>query len=58
MKPQLANLKTHLYKQILASLRLLKSSDNMDLQLNKQFDYAHILYKGALHAKPSASLNG
>lgn len=44
-KPQLANLKTHLYKQILASLRLLKSADSLDLQLNEQFDYAHILYK-------------
>jgi hypothetical protein len=47
-KPQLANLKTHLYKQILASLRLLKSSDSIDLQLNEQFDYAHILYKKGL----------
>ena len=47
-KPQLTNLKTHLYKQILASLRLLKSSDSIDLQLNEQFDYAHILYKKGL----------
>ena len=47
-KPQLANLKTHLYKQVLASLRLLKSADSMDLQLNEQFDYAHILYKKGL----------
>ncbi|HYF29642.1 MAG TPA: hypothetical protein VD993_00835 [Chitinophagaceae bacterium] len=47
-KPQLANLKTHLYKQLLASLRLLKSTDSMDLQLNEQFDYAHILYKKGL----------
>jgi len=47
-KPQLYNLKTHLYKQILASLRLLKSSDSIDLQLNEQFDYAHILYKKGL----------
>jgi hypothetical protein len=47
-KPQLANLKTHLYKQLLASLRLLKSSDSLDLQLNEQFDYAHILYKKGL----------
>jgi hypothetical protein len=43
-KPQLANLKTHLYKQIMASLRLLKSADSLDLQLNEQYDYAHILY--------------
>ncbi len=47
-KPQLANLKTHLYKQILASLRLLKSADSLDLQLTEQFDYAHILYKKGL----------
>jgi hypothetical protein len=47
-KPQLANLKTHLYKQVLASLRLLKRTDSLDLQLNEQFDYAHILYKKGL----------
>src|SRR5688572_12311149 len=47
-KSQLSNLKTHLYKQILASLRLLKSADSIDLQLNEQFDYAHILYKKGL----------
>jgi hypothetical protein len=50
-KPQLANLKTHLYKQLLASLRLLKSADSLDLQLNEQFDYAHILYKKGLFAQ-------
>jgi hypothetical protein len=48
-KPQLANLKAHLYKQLLASLRLLKSTDSLDLQLNEQFDYAHILYKKGLY---------
>ena len=47
-KRQLYNLKTHLYKEILASLRLLKSADSLDLQLNEQFDYAHILYKKGL----------
>jgi tetratricopeptide (TPR) repeat protein len=47
-KRQLYNLKTHLYKQILASLRLLKSADSIDLQLHEQFDYAHILYKKGL----------
>ncbi len=50
-KPQLANLKTHLYKQLLASLRLLKSADSLDLQLNEQFDYAHILYKKGLFSQ-------
>jgi hypothetical protein len=47
-KTQLSNLKAHLYKQVLASLRLLKSADSIDLQLNEQFDYAHILYKKGL----------
>ncbi len=47
-KPQLSNLKAHLYKQLLASLRLLKSAESIDLQLNEQFDYAHILYKKGL----------
>jgi hypothetical protein len=47
-KPQLSNIKVHLYKQLLASLRLLKSHDSLDLQLNEQFDYAHILYKKGL----------
>ncbi len=47
-KEQLSSLKSHLYKQILASLRLLKSADSIDLQLNEQFDYAHILYKKGL----------
>jgi len=47
-KIQLSNLKAHLYKQILASLRLLKSAESIDLQLNEQFDYAHILYKKGL----------
>jgi hypothetical protein len=32
----------------MASLRLLKSTDSLDLQLNEQFDYAHILYKKGL----------
>lgn len=47
-KPQLANIKVHLYKQLLASLRLLKSAESIDLQLNEQFDFAHILYKKGL----------
>ena len=49
-KPQLANLKAHLYKQILSSLRLLKTTDNIDLQLSEHLDYARILYnKGLKH---------
>ncbi|MEX6688866.1 hypothetical protein QTN47_15265 [Danxiaibacter flavus] len=51
-KPQLANLKTHLYKQVLASLRLLKSTENIDLQLSEHLDYARVLYNKGL--KPQA----
>ena len=49
-KQQLPNIKAHLYRQILASLRLLESSDNIDMQLHEQLDYARILYnKGLYH---------
>src|SRR2546423_8444495 len=47
-KPQLANLKTHLYKQLLASLRLLKSTENIDLQLSEHLDDARLLYNKGL----------
>src|SRR4249920_1389413 len=32
-KPQLSNTKAHLYKQLLASLRLIKTQESIDLQL-------------------------
>ena len=48
-KPQFANLKVHLYKELLASLRLLKSTDSIDLQLHEQLDYARILYNKGLY---------
>ncbi len=48
-KPQFANLKAHLYKEVLASLRLLKSSDSIDLQLHEQLDHARILYNKGLY---------
>jgi hypothetical protein len=48
-KPQLSNLKTHLYRQLLASLRLLKRTENIDLEFNEQLDYARILYYKGLY---------
>ena len=49
-KEQLANRKMHLYKQILASLRLLESNEHIDIQLHEQLDSARILYnKGLYH---------
>src|SRR5690348_9523074 len=34
-KQQLSNIKAHLYKQILSSLRLIKNEDNIDIQLHE-----------------------
>ena len=49
-KQQLPNIKAHLYKQILGSLRLLESNENIDIQLHEQTDFARILYnKGLYH---------
>lgn len=49
-KLQLSNIKASLYKQLLSSLRLLKSTENIDVQLHEQLDYARILYnKGLYH---------
>ncbi|MBS1927988.1 MAG: hypothetical protein JST95_05280 [Bacteroidetes bacterium] len=48
-KPQLANLKAHLYKEILASLRLLNSKEGIDLNLHEQLDFARILYNKGLY---------
>lgn len=47
-RPQFSNLKVHLYKQILASLRLLKTNDNIDLKLSEQLDNARLLYNKGL----------
>jgi hypothetical protein len=48
-KQQLSNLKAHLYKQILSSLRLINDETNIDIQLNEQMDYARILYNKGLY---------
>lgn len=48
-KQQISNLKAHLYKQILSSLRLI-NDESIDIQLHEQMDYARILYnKGLYH---------
>lgn len=49
-KPQLPNLKSHLYRHILISLRLLQSSNNPEVQFHEQLDFARLLYsKGLYH---------
>ena len=55
-KEQLANRKTHLYKQILASLRLLEGNENIDIQLHEQLDYARILYNKGLYLQSLKAL--
>ena len=48
-KSQLSNLKAHLYKQLLVSLRLLNTNQNEDIQLREMMDYARILYNKGLY---------
>lgn len=48
-KQQLSNLKAHLYRQILSSLRLIKEEDNIDIRLHEQMDHARILYNKGLY---------
>lgn len=48
-KQQLSNIKAHLYKQLLSSLRLLKSEESIDMQLHEQLDHARILYNKGLY---------
>jgi hypothetical protein len=48
-KQQLANVKAHLYKQILISLRLNPLHQNVRLQIREQLDFASILYHKGLY---------
>lgn len=48
-KTQLSNLKAHLYKQILVSLRLNPVNQTIRLQIREQLDFATILYQKGLY---------
>ena len=48
-KQQLANVKAHLYKQILVSLKLNPSHQNIRSQIREQLDFASILYHKGLY---------
>ena len=48
-KSQLSNLKAHLYKQILVSLRLNPVNQNVRIQIREQLDFATILYQKGLY---------
>jgi hypothetical protein len=43
-RSQLSNIKRHLYRQILSSLRLLHISKNGDIEIREEIDFARILY--------------
>src|SRR6476469_2461663 len=55
-KQQLSNIKAHLYKQVLASLRVLENN-NIDIQLHEQLDNARILYNKGLYLQSLKILN-
>lgn len=49
-RSQLSNLKRHLYRQILTSLRRLHIAKNPDIEIREQIDFARVLYvKGLYH---------
>src|SRR5262245_2997429 len=48
-KQQLSNIKAHLYKQILTSLRLISDENNIDIQLHEQMAHARILFNKGLY---------
>ena len=48
-KSQLSNLKRHLYKQLLTSLRMIHIQKNIDIQIREQLDFAKILYNKGLY---------
>ena len=48
-KQQLSNLKAHLYKQILVSLRMNPSNQNNKILIREQLDFATILYNKGLY---------
>lgn len=48
-KQQLSNIKAHLYKQLLASLRMVLDDDNIEMYLDEQLVNATILYNKGLY---------
>lgn len=48
-KRQLSNLKAHLYRQLLLSLRLQYRAQNVDIEIRERIDYARILYNKGLY---------
>lgn len=55
-KKQLSNIKAHLYKQLLASLRIIKDENNIDIQLHELMDHARILFNKGLYLQSLKAL--
>jgi hypothetical protein len=47
-RDQVSNLKAHLYRQLLTSLRLIHQHDTIDMQIREQLDFAELLYNRGL----------
>lgn len=56
-KTQFANLKSHLYTQILGSLRLSSLKHDIDIDLREQLDFIRVLYKKGLYHQSLRLLN-
>lgn len=48
-RSQLSNMKRHLYRQVLTSLRLLHISKNIDIEIREEIDFARVLYNKGLY---------
>lgn len=56
-KQQLPNLKAHLYRQILISLRLTSVQHSAQLELTEQIDFARLLFDKGLYGQSSKMLD-
>lgn len=56
-KPQFSNIKRHLYKQILISLRLIHINRKIHIEIREHIDFAQILYDKGLYLQALKILN-
>lgn len=56
-KEQLPNMKAHLYKQMLVSIRMLNVQHSHSMQLREQLDFARILYDKGLYRQSNKMLD-
>lgn len=56
-KQQLPNLKAHLYKQILISLRMLGAQHSVSLEIREQIDFVKILFDKGLYGEAQKMLD-